>query len=239
MYERLVASYDWIFPFKQSTFDFLSHRLPRGRVLDAACGTGTYTIALAENGYQAAGVDLDGEMIKKARRKAEAKNLDVPFYIQDLRALAVGSGYLGVFCIGNSLVHLRDEQEVRRALAEFHEILRPGGSLIVQIINYDRILDQQIEGLPTLGDQTVSLTRRYRHQRNKIRFETTLPTPEGRRHGTVELLPIKSRQLEAMLEASGFIVLARYGSFQGEPFHPNVSMSLIVHARRTHAKDRA
>lgn len=38
------------------------------RVLDIACGTGNYTIALANSGLLMTGVDISEEMISKAQR---------------------------------------------------------------------------------------------------------------------------------------------------------------------------
>lgn len=49
------------------------------RVLDLACGTGIPTLELAERGYEVLGLDLHEEMLRVARRKAEARGLNVKF----------------------------------------------------------------------------------------------------------------------------------------------------------------
>lgn len=49
------------------------------RVLDLACGTGIPTLELARRGYEVIGLDLHEEMLRVARRKAEAQGLNVKF----------------------------------------------------------------------------------------------------------------------------------------------------------------
>jgi glycine/sarcosine N-methyltransferase len=51
------------------------------RVLDAACGTGMHAIALAKLGYPAAGADLSGGMIERARANAAEAGVKIPFVI--------------------------------------------------------------------------------------------------------------------------------------------------------------
>jgi len=49
---------------------------PPGRALDLGCGTGTNVITLAENGWQATGIDFVPRAIRKARRKARRKGVE-------------------------------------------------------------------------------------------------------------------------------------------------------------------
>lgn len=54
-------------------------------------------------------------------------------------------GFDCVICLGNSFAHLPDltgDQENHRiAIRNFHEVLKPGGLLIIDHRNYDAILD--------------------------------------------------------------------------------------------------
>lgn len=62
------------------------------RVLDAACGTGMHAIALAQRGYQAAGADLSGGMIDRARHNAAEAGVAVQFVQAGFGELAVAFG---------------------------------------------------------------------------------------------------------------------------------------------------
>ena len=49
-----------------------------------------------------------------------------------------------IFCIGNSMVHLNDNEEILRFLRNCKKSLKVGGYLLLQIVNYDRILVKNI-----------------------------------------------------------------------------------------------
>ena len=73
-----------------------ARRLPTGRALDLGCGTGTTTIYMATNGWQAIGVDFVPAAIRAARAKAVATRLAVAFLVGDvtrLRELPIEPGF--------------------------------------------------------------------------------------------------------------------------------------------------
>ncbi len=53
------------------------------RVLDVGCGTGSYIIYLASNGFNAVGIDVSTVAIKKAKAKAAKRNVDCRFHTVD------------------------------------------------------------------------------------------------------------------------------------------------------------
>src|SRR5207237_200171 len=69
-----------------------ARRLPTGRALDLGCGTGTTTIYMATNGWQAIGVDFVPAAIRAAPAKAVATRLAVAFLVGDLTRY--GHGFL-------------------------------------------------------------------------------------------------------------------------------------------------
>lgn len=83
---------------------------PYGSALDLGCGTGTWSIKLAERGWRAVGVDLVPKAIDAARRRAREAEVDVTFVEGDVTALSssrVGTGFslvLDVECFN----HLSD-----------------------------------------------------------------------------------------------------------------------------------
>jgi len=109
-------------------------------VLDAACGTGWHTIALAQAGYQAAGADISAAMIGRARQNAGAQGAAVEFHEASFDALphVAGVGFDALLCLGNSLVHVLTEDDLKRSLAGMAACLRPGGLLVLHNLNYDR-----------------------------------------------------------------------------------------------------
>lgn len=73
----LVPLYD-LLNAGRSDFDFYLSKLPTppARVLDIGCGTGTFTIEMAQLGYEVFGIDPAPEMIRFARGKPESDNVN-------------------------------------------------------------------------------------------------------------------------------------------------------------------
>ena len=53
-----------------------------------------------------------------------------------------------VLCFGNTLVHLLTTNLIQQMLNGVNAILKPGGMFLMQILNYDYILNEHISELP-------------------------------------------------------------------------------------------
>lgn len=131
-----------------------------------------------------------------------------------------------VLCIGNSIVHLNDIEEIRSTIVQMEKLLAKDGVLILQTVNYDRVLRERITELPLIEKRAdgvaVTFRRIYEFAGDKVLFHGKLTVEENgvteETANTVPLLPLQSGQLEAILKESGFSRVDLYGSFQGEPF---------------------
>jgi SAM-dependent methyltransferase len=240
-YEKLVKYYDQIFPLEEEILGFLQKRFAgREVVLDAACGTGTYTLALADSVQRTAGVDLDAGMIESAQLKArlQGKEKEVSFFVGDMRdpVSAAGAGYGGLYCIGNSIVHLQNLNEVESTLKGFREALSPRGVLVLQIINFDRILGGKVRDLPTLKSENVEFLRRYLpgEDAGHVEFETELhvKTPEETYVQRVPLLALQSADLTRTAVNAGFKDIRLFGSYGGDPYSEADSFLTVMEAER-------
>lgn len=118
-----------------STLEALLHRgtayPPGSRVLEAGCGVGAQTLALARRSPGAAitAVDLSAESIAQAhRRLARADVRNVTLRQADLMALPDGDGGFDHVFVCFVLEHLARPDH---ALKELRRVLRPGGTLTV------------------------------------------------------------------------------------------------------------
>ncbi len=212
------------------------------RVLDAACGTGRHAIALAQRGLDVAGADLSKAMVEQARRNAAAAGVDVPFYQAGLGELAkyLTGPFDAILCLGHSLPHLLSAAEVQAALDDFAQLLRPGGVLLLQDRNDERLLAQGQRFLPLSthregGDEWLFL-RFLDLSPERIFFHIiTL-----RRHGqewtyhvsTTSHRPLFKAELEADLARSGFADVSFYGGWNMAPFDAATSGDLVAVASR-------
>ncbi|MDP6582606.1 MAG: class I SAM-dependent methyltransferase, partial [Vicinamibacterales bacterium] len=113
------------------------------RVLDVATGTGFHSIRLLEAGFDVVSVDGSPYMLSRAFENGRRRGRVLRTLHADWRWLNrdVHGRFDAVICLGNSFTHLFDEQERRRALAEFYAALKHDGILILDQRNYDAILD--------------------------------------------------------------------------------------------------
>lgn len=70
-YDAFIEDNANLMRMRQRVYKFITTRLPKGsRILDLACGTGTDAVWFAQNGYSVHGVDISGEMLDRAKKKA-------------------------------------------------------------------------------------------------------------------------------------------------------------------------
>lgn len=126
-YDGWSATYDVegnsCFPMRDDLLAPLLDRLPTGRVLDAACGSGAVTRQLLDRGHDVVGVDGSPGMLGLARRAVpEATLLE-----GDLAALPLPDGDVDHVTCTLALSHVSD---LRPFFAEAARVMRPGGHLI-------------------------------------------------------------------------------------------------------------
>ena len=223
-YKALSGYYDYLFPASPATIDFIGRRIKaNSSILDLACGTGNYSLALANLGLKVTGIDLDEQMIALAR--AKTRDQRCRFEVGDMRRLreiCAEDQYELVLCIGNSLAHLTNKQDIIRLLRDCLAILKRGGKLIVQIVNFDRLLRNRIKNLPEIVRDKVGITfiRQYEYsagQHNLINFISELKIQSGDKEesliNSIPLSPIKSGELKSMIEVAGFKEIDLFGDF--------------------------
>ena len=104
-------------------------------MLDCACGIGLLAIGLAQAGYRAEASDLSPAMVERTRALAAQHGVEVPARVCAWIDLEPGRRYDAVFCVGNSLGHVRERVASLRAIAA---TLNPGGQLVLTSRNWER-----------------------------------------------------------------------------------------------------
>ncbi|WP_291857841.1 bifunctional 2-polyprenyl-6-hydroxyphenol methylase/3-demethylubiquinol 3-O-methyltransferase UbiG [Marinilabilia sp.] len=239
-YKSISPFYDYIFPPAPLQVNFINRvagNIAGKRILEAGCGTGNLALQLVEQGAMVEGIDLDPEMIAFAQEKAVRKE-NVRFSVLDVLKINEkweASIFDAVVSFGNTLVHLNDLEQVSQLFLNVWAVLKPGSSVIVQIINYDRIFDKQIQGLPTIENDEIKFERFYDFNDSaaSIDFRTILKVKQSGEEicNVVKLLPLRRQQLETLLKNCGFENVLFYGNFKGETLSMD-SVPLIVSAQK-------
>lgn len=103
--------------------------VPRGRVLDLGCGTGTHAIALAVRGFDVVAVDFaPGMLLRAAEKRHRGTHLD--FRQHDLtRPLPFDAGCFDAVLCSYALQVIDDPVAL---LGEIRRVLRPDGVALVE-----------------------------------------------------------------------------------------------------------
>lgn len=223
-YSSIAENYDYIFPLNPLQKLFLTNRIPSDKnssVLDLGCGTGSLAIALAEEGYKVVGIDNDPMMIDVAQSKFKGKN--PVFLVEDMNKLQrsfKAESFDAVFSFGNSLVHLGEPDAIENLFQTVKTLLKPGGKFFGQIINYRRIFDKMVTGLPTIDNEHISFERGYQFTGpgEPLYFKTRLLTKkDGKILENLETLyPLLPEEALFFLENAGFYDVDLYGAFNGD-----------------------
>lgn len=230
-YHSIAQYYDQIFPLARPQLDLLLElsAADNCRVLDVACGTGSYARELFLRGHEVVAIDNHPRMVELAREKTpglDVRRMDM----QDIKHLS--GGFDLIFCIGNSLVHLESIEQIEQFIQDAYHLLHTDGTLLIQIVNFDRILSQQIPGLPTIDNEDVTFERYYHLDGGHLDFHTFLDSPNGRDENHQRLYPIRTEQLIEAFEKAGFIGIQVFENFYGDSYDVNTSMFLITLATK-------
>ena len=192
---------------------------------------------LAKLGFKAWGTDLEPVMIELAQSKANREQSTATFAVGDMREPgSLGIKFDGLFCIGNSLAHLLDMNDVMQALQGMYNVLQCGGVAILQIVNFDRILAAGDTQLPLIEREGLRFVRTYRpRSEERLVFDSVLEISENgkakRYENSVELRPIRRHDLEQWLHEAGFSTVRTYGDFKyGE--HTLKSQATVIIAEK-------
>lgn len=208
------------------------------RVLDVACGTGLHARALAERGVQVVAADASQKMVEQARSKAGDAGKRIEWLHSPMETIEqrTTGPFDAIVCLGNSLPHLLTDTQLHATIRGFGALLAPGGIAVVQLLNYDRVLERQERIVGVTRTRDAEYVRFYDFLPETIRFNILqLDWREGRcqhkLHET-ELRPYRPQQLcEAFTEA-GFCPPKLYDGWDFNEFDCSVSDGLLLVAHR-------
>jgi SAM-dependent methyltransferase len=207
---------DWDARAKSEGDFFIRQLEKRGarQVLDVATGTGFHSVRLIEAGFEVVSADGSPEMLCRAFDNARQRGHILRTVQADWRWLNrdVHGKFDAVICLGNSFTHLFSENDRRKALAEFHAVLRHDGVLILDQRNYDAILDRGFSSRHTYYYCGDAISAEPVHSDEGLtRFEYRFP---GGHVFHLNMYPLRKTYTRRLMCEVGFQRIDTFGDFQ-------------------------
>lgn len=206
-----------------------------GPVLDDCCGFGRHSLALRERGVDVFGIDLSLDLLRSSGDLERGDELlGGRLACADMRSLPFRGGAFGaVLNLFTSFGYLGVDGD-RAAVEEMARVLRPGGLLVMDLMNPAKIREGLRPSSREERDGIVLESERALEeggQRVTKTVRLTLASGELRTwHEDVRMY--EPDQLDDLLATVGVRTVRRAGAFDGRPFDPASAERQIVVARR-------
>ena len=145
-YDRLTNDVDY-----RATVQFYMQILEREGLkprscVDLACGTGSVTAILAEQGLDVIGVDMSEEMLTVAMDKVMDLENPPRFICQKLQQLRLPRAVDLAVCALDSLDYVTDPKDCEEAIRRVYKVLNPGGIFIFDVNTPEKLraMDGQV-----------------------------------------------------------------------------------------------
>jgi SAM-dependent methyltransferase len=195
-------------------------------VVDAGCGFGRFCAALRELGLEATGIDISPAALAEAERRSPGPR----YVLADLtQPPPAGVGPFDVLVsVYSSWGYGATEAEDMAMLRVFHQLLKPGGWIVMQLSDLERSRFRlRSDARPVVrwtNDVKETLTVDFTTGRLHVRYELGDDVVHSR------IRMYERADLVAMLERAGFADVRGYGDFSGGPKRPEDRLVLVARA---------
>ncbi|MGE0397472.1 MAG: class I SAM-dependent methyltransferase [Kofleriaceae bacterium] len=229
-----AALYDYEYRRRRADVTFYRQlakkRLGTGRILELGAGTGRVTIPLARDGHTVVAVDQMPPMLARLEQRAQKLAPSVAKRIQtvpgDLCTFSVPGTFPLAIAVFNVLEHLYTRVELDACLRRVAAHLEPGGAFAfdVQLPDLDWLLRDPAKRWaktrytdPSTGRAMLYSTNHDYDPVTQICVIRLYYEPADGK-GPTKIVKLTQRkyfpaELEALVAAAGFRVVARYGDF--------------------------
>lgn len=234
-------------PFFRDLFERVGVR----RLADVGCGSGMHDILFASWGIDVLGVDPDEGMLAQARANAQRAGAQVRFErggFGGLRNL-LDEPVDAVVSLGNALPHVEGIAGLGVALDDIAHVLRPGGALVLHLLNHARLLANRPKSLPPAIRETADQKKVFLKLLDYVDGDIFMeflrlsrphsPAADGDESGGWRIVakrslhtPLPATLLAEELDRAGFTAVTLFGAHDGRDFSPMEDESLLLTARR-------
>ncbi|MGC4064220.1 MAG: methyltransferase domain-containing protein [Polyangiaceae bacterium] len=192
---------------------------PGAVVLDLGCGCGDHAVELASRGYGIVGYDLSLHQLALAQESAQERSQKLNFMQGDMREMAFEEVFDAVDRWNTSFGYFEEDKNLAVAQRMFRA-LKPGGTLLLDVINRDFAAMDQPSSVWYEGDSCVCMDDMcIDFLTSRMRVKRSLILDDGRtRECTYSVRIYSLHELGKILHDVGF----RVTEASGHPSTPGV-----------------
>jgi SAM-dependent methyltransferase len=204
---------------------------PNARVLDICSGTGRHSIELERRGIRATGFELNSEYVALAEERAKVAGVTPSLMIADVRAVDFGTGFDAAILMWHSFGYFSDAEDLA-LLKKVRNALRPGGRLVLEVLNRDYLLDHfrakaesEVDGVQVVEEREFDAATN-RMKSTIIRHETSAVVTRRTDWHLYSLDELSELGRQAALS-----LVAAYGDLERNPAGPQTRLMRLVFIR--------
>jgi len=202
---------------------------PDARVLDLACGRGRHANYLAQKNLKVTGLDISPKSIQTAETRYQAPNLE--FFIHDMRLPFRINYYDYVFNFFTSFGYFKHLKENQQVFAAVHKGLKPGGKLLIDFMNVERVLRNIVDREEKLEDGIRFYIRREIEEGRILKHIKVSDGPKTALF-TESVQILQPHHFYTFLHEEGFRLVKEFGDYDLSPFDKNTSERYILLAEK-------
>jgi len=208
--------------FMGNLVDYL--KLSKGdKILDLPCGKGRHALFLYEQGFKTTGADLSLNSIEHAR---QFEKQDLSFNIHDMRDPLKGS-YDAIFNLFTSFGYFNQETTNIKVLKNFKNGLLPGGHIVVDFLNLEKVVQQLIPE-QRITKQGIDFVIRKRVSENFIIKEIEVNQNQEVHHYMEKVQALDLDKMKYFAKEAGLEIQEIFGDYGLNPFDNDNSDRLIL-----------
>ncbi|MFZ5979795.1 MAG: class I SAM-dependent methyltransferase [Candidatus Zixiibacteriota bacterium] len=215
------------------------------KVLDAGCATGLTSMLFARRGITTVGFDRSRKMIELAKRKFHDSNLPLSFKCGHFEKIPKGlhGKFDLVVCLANSISGVGTLTGLQKSLDNFHVALKPGGVLLLQLLNYRALQDGELMPVKVTENDGLIHARMTERQGKCFRLYVLRidlkQTPPRLEAFQSEFDNFTEQQVMAGLKKARFTVIHKYANLLMDRKYTRASRDLVISAAKPSGSAKA
>ena len=203
---------------------------------DIGCGSGVDSIALSLSGLKVVAFDPSPEMLKVAELNSKRMNVQPAFYnsTADKISKEFDNNFDLVLSLGNTFANISNDK-LEESFQRCYDILKSDGQLLIQILNYEKILVDKNRIVKITEGKNKFFIRFYDFKDEQIVFNI-LTFAKNKisdyKLSSTEIHPYTLEDFESGLRTSGFNNIKFYGDLKLAEFVVQESKDLVVLAQK-------